>query len=63
MAAHIVYELEDGEAQGTLFRGIKFWVAQRVPIRNDILKMIRVCVPKSFSFVTLSYTNLIVSSH
>jgi hypothetical protein len=62
MAAHIAYELEDGEVHGTLFKGMKFWVAQRVPIRNDILKMIKVCVPKKL-FVTLSYTSLIVSSH
>ncbi|KXX74747.1 Telomeric repeat-binding factor 2-interacting protein 1 [Madurella mycetomatis] len=43
MAANIVYEGVNGKYEGTLFGGVKFWVAQRVPTRQDILNKIKVC--------------------
>ncbi|GAB1315656.1 hypothetical protein MFIFM68171_05866 [Madurella fahalii] len=40
MATRIVYEGVNGKYEGTLFGGIKFWVAQRVPTRGDIVAKI-----------------------
>ncbi|KAK3291368.1 uncharacterized protein B0H64DRAFT_349412 [Chaetomium fimeti] len=41
MAAPIVYDGVNGKYEGTLFNGLKFWVAQRVPTRSSILERIR----------------------
>ncbi|KAL2264625.1 hypothetical protein VTJ83DRAFT_7135 [Remersonia thermophila] len=36
MAASVVYDGVRGKYEGTLFNGIKFWVAERVPMRSTI---------------------------
>ncbi|KAL2138549.1 hypothetical protein VTI28DRAFT_6603 [Corynascus sepedonium] len=41
MAAAIVYDGVEGKYEGTLFNGIKFWVAQRVPTRSSIVGKIK----------------------
>lgn len=43
MAAPTVYDnvAEDAQVQGQLFAGKKFWVAQRVPLRNSVLTSIK----------------------
>ena len=40
MPAQVVYDGVNGRYEGTLFNGVKFWVAQRVPTRNHILSQI-----------------------
>ncbi|KAL2128627.1 hypothetical protein VTI74DRAFT_8928 [Chaetomium olivicolor] len=39
--AHIVYQGVNGKYEGTLFNGVKFWVAQRVPSRRELLEKIK----------------------
>ncbi|KAL2166604.1 hypothetical protein VTG60DRAFT_2450 [Thermothelomyces hinnuleus] len=41
MAAPTIYDGVEGRYEGTLFNGIKFWVAQRVPIRSSIVGKIK----------------------
>lgn len=55
MAAPIVYQGTNGKYEGTLFGGIKFWVAQRVPTRQEIVAKIKACslpVLPSYSALT-----------
>jgi hypothetical protein len=47
MAAPIVYEGVNGKYEGTLFNGVKFWVAQRVPFRSAFVDKIKVGAPVS----------------
>ncbi|KAJ9132148.1 Telomeric repeat-binding factor 2-interacting protein 1 [Pleurostoma richardsiae] len=41
MPAPIVYDGVEGSAGGSLFRGLKFWIAQRVPQRNDLVNKVK----------------------
>jgi len=41
MAAAVVYDGVNGKYEGTLFNGLKFWVAARVPIRSSIVDKIK----------------------
>lgn len=41
MPAHIVYDGQPANAEGTLLEGTTFWVAQRVPSRQRILGLIK----------------------
>lgn len=49
MAAAVTYNGVPGGEGGTIFQGIKFWVAQRVPMRAELLKHIKVCTPRPLS--------------
>lgn len=42
MASGITYDGVDSAEGGNIFKNMSFWVAQRVPTRNDILSKIKV---------------------
>ncbi|MBV1838869.1 hypothetical protein KUA11_16955, partial [Acetobacter estunensis] len=42
MPAAVTYDGVEGGEGGNIFDGIKFWVAQRVPMRTDLLHHIKV---------------------
>lgn len=41
MAAAVVYDGVKGKYEGTLFNGLRFWVALRVPTRSSIVDQIK----------------------
>lgn len=45
MAATIVYDGVASGNPGSLFGNLKFWIAQRVPARNDLIGKIEVWPP------------------
>lgn len=47
MPAPTVYEGANGRYEGTLFNGVKFWVAQRVPARSRVVDNIKAGCPHS----------------
>jgi hypothetical protein len=44
MAPAIVYDGVSGGDGGTLFDGIKFWIALRVPMRGKLVDAVKVCL-------------------
>lgn len=42
MTTAITYDGVESAEGGNIFEGVKFWVAQRVPIRNELLSKIKV---------------------
>jgi len=45
MSARVVYK-GDGEYEGTLFNGLKFWVSLQLPTRESFVKDLKVFLPK-----------------
>jgi hypothetical protein len=43
MAPTVTYDGVEGAEGGTIFKDVKFWVAQRVPQRSQWLELIKVC--------------------
>jgi hypothetical protein len=42
MTSGITYDGVESAEGGNIFQGLSFWVAQRVPMRNDLLSKIKV---------------------
>lgn len=56
MAPTVTYDGVQGAEGGTIFKDVKFWVAQRVPIRSYLLEQIKVCLYLPLYLPTISNT-------
>lgn len=47
MTGGVTYDSVESAVGGNIFKDMVFWVAQRVPIRNEILKHIKVSIRRN----------------
>lgn len=54
MASTVTYDGVEGAEGGTIFKDVKFWVAQRVPQRPRWVQLIKVCQRLNYYLPTIS---------